>query len=503
MDHKDTIESNNERPNLKRKLEHSDDLMRKRRHIIKQIKSLKRKFSNSEFEVFDKPIERPLKRFRYLVQRDFLDVVPIDMIYYGICNFLEIEDVMKLFKLNKELYNMLQYDSFWVIRYVNDYGVNEKVRFPLGDWYTFYKITYNDLKELQSLYDKLTYAIKNNHLALACKIIYNPNFKPNQSSVQELLKLIIQNCDLPFIEQYIIQMKKWLPNGIQSLLNLGLYYSTEFGKIDLCKLFIKNKAQVDPENFGVKPLYTATDKGYYDICKLLIENGAIVDSLNSGNTPLYMATAREHYDIFELLLKNRADVNIICNNSTALFLASMDGNDRFVELLCKNGADVNFQQQGDLTPLYYAVNNNHVNVVKILLKYRARQDLYYKTFSSLYLASKNGNLEIVKLLVEAGTNINYKPRDNQSALNSAVVNKHLSVVEYLLDHGADIETRNEDNFTPLFFACLNKHYDMVELLCQRGARIDVVDKNGSKLYTDNDVNDECRKILDKYMKKSE
>ena len=57
--------------------------------------------------------------------------------------------------------------------------------------------------------------------------------------------------------------------------------------------------------------------------------------------------------------------------------------------------------------------------------------------TALILASQNGNAEIVKLLLEKGSDINLQRSDGFSALMAAVKDGHADVAKLLLEKGAD------------------------------------------------------------------
>jgi ankyrin repeat protein len=85
--------------------------------------------------------------------------------------------------------------------------------------------------------------------------------------------------------------------------------------------------------------------------------------------------------------------------------------------------------------------------------------------SALFRASKHGHLEVVKCLINNGSDIHAY---NEHALRWASHNGHLAVVEYLLSHGANIHI-NEDE--TLINACYNGHLAVVELLVNNGADV--------------------------------
>lgn len=57
--------------------------------------------------------------------------------------------------------------------------------------------------------------------------------------------------------------------------------------------------------------------------------------------------------------------------------------------------------------------------------------------SPLYVGAEGGHLEVVKILAEAGADINLGPADGSSPLDIAATRGFLDVVEYLIDRGAD------------------------------------------------------------------
>lgn len=81
-------------------------------------------------------------------------------------------------------------------------------------------------------------------------------------------------------------------------------------------------------------------------------------------------------------------------------------------------------------------------VIKIYLKNIKKTDSNGNTL--LILASGNGYLEMVKLLIEMGININAVNNDGTTALQIAEENGYNKIVEYLIKQGADITINNLD-----------------------------------------------------------
>jgi ankyrin repeat protein len=111
-----------------------------------------------------------------------------------------------------------------------------------------------------------------------------------------------------------------------------------------------------------------------------------------------------------------------------LGIAAETGSIEMVKLLLELGFDPTL-----LCPLVCAVRKQHKRIIVVLLEAGANvNELYFEKLTPLMYAAALGNLEIVKLLVEAGAAIEMKDDDNQTALDKATSNQHDDVVAYLI-----------------------------------------------------------------------
>ncbi len=97
----------------------------------------------------------------------------------------------------------------------------------------------------------------------------------------------------------------------------------------------------------------------------------------------------------------------------------------------------NKTQEGGSQKLINAVAGNHTNKVKEILT--TEVDVNYTNNNGstpLLVACRNGNLDIVRLLLAHGAIVN-NPGSNYSALNNAAISGHIDVVNELLDRGAN------------------------------------------------------------------
>ncbi len=93
-------------------------------------------------------------------------------------------------------------------------------------------------------------------------------------------------------------------------------------------------------------------------------------------------------------------------------------------------------------------------------------------------AAVAGKIEVVKLLLDRGADINAVSLTNETALARAVGVKQYDAVKLLLDRGADIEKSISPDGPPLIYAAGNDDLKMVKLLLERGANVNSRDKDG-------------------------
>jgi hypothetical protein len=98
---------------------------------------------------------------------------------------------------------------------------------------------------------------------------------------------------------------------------------------------------------------------------------------------------------------------------------------------------------------------------------------------AIRIASKSGQLTIVKFLTEKGAIINTV--DNE-AIRRAAANGHLDVVIFLADQGADIHAKYDQ---ALRFSAANGHLDVVRFLISRGADVGILDNEAIRLASKN------------------
>ncbi|RPB09099.1 GDPD-domain-containing protein [Morchella conica CCBAS932] len=156
----------------------------------------------------------------------------------------------------------------------------------------------------------------------------------------------------------------------------------------------------------------------------------------------------------------------------------------------------NWQDSDGLAPLHLAVMGAHPKTTKLLLqaeswdgglgsddKIVSARKAVSKSSAVLALAAKANATAIVKLLVEAGVDINYQDDNGETALHHAARLGHVECAKVLLEGNdtqrADLELAEKTyGWTPLFVAAVEGKTQIVETLLEAGSELDKIDLSG-------------------------
>ncbi|MCE5316168.1 MAG: ankyrin repeat domain-containing protein [Parachlamydia sp.] len=279
-----------------------------------------------------------------------------------------------------------------------------------------------------------------------------------------------------------------------------LHYAARGGNrpiIDL--LFYDAKCDVNQTNKeGCTPLHVATEMGHTVAIQSLLWMGAAVNLANKdGWTPLHTAAYADHEAAIALI--GTADINKADRDgNTPLHIAAKSGAISTMKCLSSYGADIALTNKSGETAWQLAFRGADVPTMKKLLRSGIFSSLYVKGDDAagikaflqatgdinstdlmgstpLHMAARRGNLDAIRILIEAGADVHKPNQYGQTALFYAGESQ---TSEVLIQNGSDVNTVDRDNGTPLHIAARRGYYDAFDALVTHGADINQVDNDG-------------------------
>lgn len=148
------------------------------------------------------------------------------------------------------------------------------------------------------------------------------------------------------------------------------------------------------------------------------------------------------------------------------------GREDVVRALLAQGARTTAVDEDGETAIHRAIHGQHEEIVQLLLVDNAHLHtvLFLHGPSLLLAACANGLLQVVRLLVQLGVKLPdcLNTRDGSSALHTAAWNGQLDVLRFLLEKGCDVNHRSNSCETALHFAVRNGQLEAVKILIEEG-----------------------------------
>lgn len=253
--------------------------------------------------------------------------------------------------------------------------------------------------------------------------------------------------------------QKTNPTDVRALLEAGadsnarvadgstpMIYAAHFGDIGSVRALLDAKGDPNLTNrYGVGPIHEAALRADAGLLRILVDAGANVDlALPEGETPLMLASRTSGVDAVRLLIEHGAKVNVVerWQGQTPLMYAAAHDRSEVAAALIAAGADINARTPQNGLPERLPAVRYFVEIPKAGL-------------TPLMFAARHGAISTLRVLIEAGADLDAKSPEGFSSLVIALDNLHFDAAKVLVEGGASpdggglfavVEARNRVNY---------------------------------------------------------
>ncbi len=237
-----------------------------------------------------------------------------------------------------------------------------------------------------------------------------------------------------------------------------------------------------PGKFKENLLYYSIDQNNIYYTEFLLEHGINVNNQNIyGQTALNFALQEKKYEIVNILLKY--NVNLISEDNekrTALMFAATTNLKIFKRILNMVPSVMIDQKDkyGD-SALFYAYRNKHYDIVKCLMDNGSdinQTDRIGETI--LIKTARTGDMLMINEILKYKPEPEIKDMESETALLNAIKHKNYDIFKILVNYNADINTQDDSGMTPLMKAVIHGNKDMVKYIIDNGGNAGIKNNNG-------------------------
>ncbi|KAK6767104.1 hypothetical protein RB195_026495 [Necator americanus] len=304
-------------------------------------------------------------------------------------------------------------------------------------------------------------------------------------------------CGSTKVVRYILQNGK-SPHGLAPFLvadkdGVTPIHIAACGNGKILQMFIDAVSAADDvfglaqDKRGRGPLHYAASKASVESVRLILDSptlGLPVDARDScGLTPLMCAVGipfAQGVDVCRLLAR-RKEMSISARNRdglSAIHLAAIANNLPVLKLFAEEmGKNVEVFDNENRTPLHYAAEQGHYEIVQLLLACGARSTTIDKWDASPAHYAAQFSVSCLDLILAKNNYVEIKDRENRSCLMWAVCAGNVEVIEYLVRKTSpDRQARDNHGFTALHLAAMVGNENICKVLVRQGWNLSERDK---------------------------
>ncbi|ORX53412.1 ankyrin, partial [Piromyces finnis] len=326
----------------------------------------------------------------------------------------------------------------------------------------------------------------------------NQSFNFKVSLSDSFVKNLSKFCDVQYNEEPLISLEN------TSLLHYSVY-KREYA---IVQYLINNGVDINYQcEKGYTALMIATKNNDIRMVNLLVANGAKVNIKDKEQMcPLLIACINGFVVLVKYFIDSGGDINVkskFGENMLHLSYQLAIGNEHFimekynriyfnlkgvrsqrssfehmVNYLLVHKIDITVRDINLISTVDYAVVNNRVSDAKYFLINGANPNCQYNELDLLkYVILKNW-LNMVRLLINFGADIERKDKHFNTPLSCAVRAGSIDILKELVQAGVNLKSRDENGYTPLIYAVKRNSLVMINYLISKGVDINEKDNEG-------------------------
>jgi ankyrin repeat protein len=110
------------------------------------------------------------------------------------------------------------------------------------------------------------------------------------------------------------------------------------------------------------------------------------------------------------------------------------------------------------------------------------RDEYNSNRTPLHVAAITGRLEIARMLIDAGANVNVQDDNGYAPLHVAAKYGNEEILRMLIDAGANVNVQSNTGWTPLHDVAYEGNVEIARILIDAKANVNVQDEDGRNPY---------------------
>ncbi len=234
---------------------------------------------------------------------------------------------------------------------------------------------------------------------------------------------------------------------------------------------------------GVTPLASAAFRGENAMMELLIQHGADVNDVPWG-------LSAQRIEASGTPLRERELLRTVGRGDSALLTAIWRNDLDAVWILLDHSADIRLPNRDGDTPGIAAARAGNLDTMRALLAKGLDPNRNEPPLTRGYMittlvnngapppllveAARNGQVDMLGLLLDAGAVPDARDGGGRTALHWAVEGGYAEAVDVLLAHGANVDIAARPDITPLMLAVQGGRESIVKALLEHGADLDTV-----------------------------